>query len=885
MSEALWFLWAKKSRETGEKHPLIYHLIDVAMVTATMWDESLTKGMRQHFAQSLELSPDATRQTLAFWAGLHDLGKASPAFQGKCDLAREGLADRGLSFPRFVVRGGSRHGMVSAYALPSLLESETGLPRRLSRQVARAVGGHHGVWPSPLKLSNLDLAQAGGEEWQALRRELLLVLRDLLSPPLVGKIGHNQEEENAFLTLLSGLTSVTDWLGSMERYFPFVSKTMEPAKYAKHAASQAQRALNELGWTGWRPPAQPKSFQELFEFSPRPMQERVIQLAAQLPEPALVLIEAPTGVGKTEAALYLADHWALACQQRGLYVAMPTMAISNQMFGRVKEILNRRYPKSLINMHLIHSEARWSESFQHLRLETADDRPEGAVAALTWFVPRKRSLLASFGVGTVDQALMSVLQTRHFFVRLFGLGHKTIVFDEVHAYDTYMSEIFCRLIAWLRAVGASVVILSATLPRRTRERLLRAYCDEPIPEIPRVPYPSISYATGNQIKAVQLRLPESRTIDLDWIDRDPGAIAAWLGSELRDGGCAAVICNTVRRAQEVYQAIKATRAVTQEQLILFHSRFPSAWRSEIEDAVLRRFGTGNQRPTRGIVVATQVIEQSLDLDFDLMVTDLAPADLILQRAGRLHRHEREGRPPELYRPRLCIAKPADLGGAPDFESDVWVYEPYILLRSYVALRGRDRLVLPNDTEALIEDVYGDSVPDDFPVGLTARLEEARLKMKTHEGEDAFKARLKLVAAPEAEGLLTKGNLGLDEDNPEVHQALRAMTRLIPPSVSLVCFHDTPRGLALEPDGTQLVELEQEPTGELTDRIAQHTVRVTSQPVVGFLLEQGVPRCWKRNPVLRNYRVAVFVDGVCEFDGQNYRLRLSRELGLEIIKEG
>ena len=879
-------LWAKTSRDRTETHPLICHMIDVAQVALTLWHEALTGGVRAQVAGALGLDTDEAGRLVAFWAGLHDLGKASPCFQRKHAPALAELANAGLSFPKRYSQESCYHGVISGETLAVPLEEQTGLPRQPARKVARAVGGHHGAWPHPQDLQALGSSHLGGDDWEAVRRELVQAMVRLFAPPTIEKLGATQEEENALLTLISGLTSTADWIGSMEGYFGYALAPIEPARYSESAAAQARRALGELGWTDWRPPEAGISFQELFGFPPWPMQGRVVALAERLAQPALVIVEAPTGGGKTEAALYLADHWAQVCQQRGLYVAMPTMATSNQMFGRVTEFLVQRYPDDLVNAHLIHSQARWREDMQALRLETTDERKGGTVAAMAWFLPRKRSLLAPFGVGTVDQALLGVLQARHFFVRLFGLSHKTIIFDEVHAYDTYMSTLFQRLLSWLRWVGASVVILSATLPAATRRALLQAYAgvgDLPLPE---VSYPAITWATEDAIGVEPLEVSESRTVALEWIERQSEVVANQLADELGEGGCAAVICNTVRRAQEVYCAIREARILPPEQLILFHARFPFAWREEIEREVLNRFGKNGDRPERAIVVATQVIEQSLDLDFDLMVTDLAPVDLMLQRAGRLHRHERDGRPPAMTTPRLLITEPAQRDGVPDFGPDSYIYERYVLLRSLLALQGRERVTLPAETEALIEAVYGEEmVFDNLTPALSAILAGARRLMDQHRQEEQAEARKRLIAEPGNQRLMNVSRAVLEEDKPELHRTLQALTRLIPSSVQLVCLHRSAAGLALEPSGSRpAVDLEQEPGPDLTRQLAQHTVAVTSYPIVKHFLGQDVPTGWLRHALLHNHRVAVFERGICVLSGTPYILRLSRELGLQIHKE-
>jgi len=879
-------LWAKTNRERTQVHPLVCHLIDVAQVALRLWNESLTDGARTQIARALNLQCEAAGRLVAFWAGLHDLGKATPCFQRKYLPAEIELSKVGLTFPRIFGQQTCPHGTISARLLRDLLESKTGLPRRVAISVCQAVGGHHGCWPAPADIQALKHVQIGGDEWEAVRGDLVDALASVLRPPQIERVQGARDVQNALWTLLSGLTAVADWIGSMQRYFPYQNGPVETASYAQAAASRAGRALAELQWTEWRPPEEDLPFTELFPFSPNVVQRAVIELAEQLDEPSLVIIEAPTGSGKTEAALYLADRWAVRLRQRGLYVAMPTMATSNQMYGRVCEFMDCRYRGSAVTPLLIHSQARWKRDASP-RVVIDDERPASSIEAMTWFLQRKRSLLAPLGVGTVDQTFLSVLQTRHFFVRLFGLSHKTLIFDEVHAYDTYMSSLFERLLRWLRAVGTSVVLLSATLPAKSRRALLEAYAGSAKIAGAEVRYPALTWVSGSRSGIVALDMPESKAIGLGWLGREPAETIARLAELLRDGGCAAVICNTVARAQEVFRALREARIVPEGELILFHARYPFAWRDEIEKNVLARFGKGSDRPGEAIVVATQVIEQSLDLDFDVMVSDLAPVDLLLQRAGRLHRHERSSRPLHVAAPQFFVTVDAVEDAVPDFGSDAFVYEPFILLRSYLALRGRDRLVLPADTAALIEAVYGDEGAGEeaLPQSIVAALFKWRKMMEAHEEHDVFEARKRLVAGPDDEGLLYHHSPNLEEDSAALHQAFQALTRLGPRSLSLVCLHQTPQGLNTQPDGTGVrVDPGQVPDDEMTDALARHTVAVSHWSVVQHFLAQETALGWEEHPLLRNHRLARFRDGVCLLDGVPYQLRLSRELGLEIVKE-
>ena len=326
---------------------------------------------------------------------------------------------------------------------------------------------------------------------------------------------------------------------------------------------------------------------------------------------------------------------------------MPTTATSNQMHERTTNFLSRQLGRQIEPL-LVHSQALLRDLPDQGDPVEEREHEGDAASGQAWFLPRKKSLLAPYGVGTVDQALMSILQTKHFFVRLLGLSHKVVIFDEVHAYDAYMSELFERLLTWLRAVGASVIILSATLPEKTRQKLARAYAGSTGAAAAATLYPRLTFAdAGGIVNAIALTPPPTKTLQFDWMSREKEDIVTKLRELLVDGGCAAVICNTVTRAQELFRAIRdlPEKLCDDENLILFHARFPMAWREEIEQKVLHKFGPGGEkgkrdpaRPQKAIVVATQVIEQSLDLDFDIMISDHAPVDLLLQRSGRLQRH-------------------------------------------------------------------------------------------------------------------------------------------------------------------------------------------------------------------------------------------------------
>jgi len=891
-------LWAKANRKAGVIHPLIYHLIDVANVTLALWNKALAPQMRRQFSGWLGLNDEETGRLLAFWAGLHDLGKAGPAFQRRYSPAIEQLQARGLIFPEVLSPDPAAHGVVSTWALQELLVQQTGLEKSLARRIARSLGGHHGSWPIPdyFLPGKLKQSDKGDASWEEARRELAQSLYSLLKPPAPASWPAEQPVENALLTLFSGLVSVADWIGSMENLFPYEPLYMGYEKYAEKSAGQALSALERLGWGGWKAAGQTLPFPEMFPFPPNAIQQAVIETAHLVESPCLLILEAPTGSGKTEAALYLADTWLQAQQGGGLYIAMPTQATSNQMFERLVRYLRSRYPEDAIQVQLIHGQSQLMDFERTPNVSGVSDDEIGddevATRAMTWFLPRKRSLLAPFGVGTVDQTLMSVLQTRHFFVRLFGLSSKVVVFDEVHAYDTYMSTLFHRLLEWLRAAGVSVILLSATLPEVTRKELVQAYCGRQANPGLETAYPRLTLAWGQAAACKTLPAPEPREVKLEWIDNQAGNVVAFLQETLTEGGCAAVICNRVGRAQEVYRAIRKAGLADPQNILLFHARYPFAWRKEIEEKVLRLFSKGGggernpDRPVKAIVIATQVIEQSLDLDFDLIVSDLAPIDLLIQRAGRLHRHPQnnDGRPEQLKAPRLALCHPEMNEQIPNFGADRWVYEEYVLLASWMALQDRGALHLPGETSLLIEQVYGNFQPGNDPK-LTEALQQTRERMRRQREKEIFEARTRLIPRVDDEELFDRAMLGLEEDDPRVHRTFQALTRLIEEGVTLICLHRTPAGLLLESDGNgEIVDLERPIPTELVRSLLHREVTLQHRGVVEYFRNQGTPTAWRRSAALRYHYPAIFENGRCVLSGTPLTLILDRETGLEVLNE-
>lgn len=967
--------WAKLPRKKDEYpptkfHPLLCHMLDVAAVAQALWDNVLTQRSRQRIAKALGFEEDNLAEAgvwLSFLAGLHDLGKASPVFQLQPEAQKLLHFYQSLTASSLVKKG-AWHGWITATELPEILESEWKIEKPLAKRLAVLIGGHHGSFPRSGERQKLRRdnptdrdPRVGKGNWpearMALTKEIASILFGSSDVQLPDSNNARIVHDNADAMILAGLVSVADWLGSDEHSFPYIIHAVngefdEPNAntlqgYFHKAQQQAQDALRKTGWLDRLPSAPQRPLAKLFSYLTAPdpftansLQEAVEKLADEIMEPSLVIVEAPMGEGKTEAALYLADRWNLPpLGLEGCYFALPTQATSNQIYGRVRRFLEHRYPGRDINYQLLHGFADLHEGFQMSKersrrqvqpppapIGISGEQGEGEdtislanVIAAEWFTHRKRALLAPFGVGTVDQALLAALQTRHVFVRHFGLAHKTIIVDEVHAYDAYMTELLKCLLQWLAALGSSVVLLSATLPAKRRKELLQAYAEGVLEKqaagahaasIAEADYPRVSVISAK--RANSYHVPGSttgRTLRIKWIDGalpEPEEESFSLGEALQEaliaGGCVAVICNTVGRAQDMFQALRdcfelgAKRGLPVPDLDLFHARFLFGERAKREKRAVSRFGKSQtssdkpenlvaendqvNRPTRAVLVATQVIEQSLDLDFDLMVSDFAPIDLLLQRSGRVHRHKRDNRY-RLTTPTLWVCAPTEENDVPVFEKGTEViYEDWqhVLLRSWFELKKRTGqsepstalVSIPHDISEMIEAAYKDQdAPADASPALRQAWATTREEQETRLEKLAKRAAGVSIAPPLDPGdLLNEWNKKLVEDDPEVDPKLQALTRP-EPNVQVVC---------LLPDEIAQAKLGKKPDRETALFLLGRSVSLTNRQLLSDLLKRPAKSSWKESPFLRNHRLLEF-DANRECTVGKITLRLDEELGL------
>ena len=464
--------------------------------------------------------------------------------------------------------------------------------------------------------------------------------------------------------LLAGLCSVSDWLASRcdEVHFPFKLSPLDLAEYFKQKRTQDAPAI--LAFAGII--GTPKNYGGISSLlkasdTPRPLQSRIEALPLL---PGMTIIEAPTGSGKTEAAL--AQAWRLVAEglADAIVFALPTQATANAMLGRLEQLGDKLFSDNP-NLLLAHGNARFNKAFTALKLRGCGDEDEdGWVQCSTWLAEsRKRVFLGQIGVCTIDQVLISVLPVKHRFVRGFGVGRSVLIIDEVHAYDAYMYGLLEEVLSQQRLSGGSAILLSATLPAVQKEKLGAAWGGEVAEDVRAKDYPLLSWFGEQAFPPLVLERheePQPVTVGIETLrlaEMEPDrALLDRLIAAAEVGAQVAVICNLVNDAQRLAAQLRDRTSIPVD---LFHARYRFKDRQAKESEVIGRFGPEGRRGSGRILVATQVVEQSLDLDFDWLVTQLCPVDLLFQRMGRLHRHRRDQRPLGFESPLCTVLLPPD----------------------------------------------------------------------------------------------------------------------------------------------------------------------------------------------------------------------------------
>ena len=762
-------------------HLLPYHSLDVAAVGYVLLQQD--HAYLNHFLRLTGLDKSQFITWFTFLLALHDIGKFADSFQNLNADVLEKLQQR-TSKRQYGLRHDSLGWILWKKHLSQYFKEKGIIPLGTKRRPSTAsesldvwmgaMVGHHGQPPQPTtnRLPRDDFDEANDfAAATAFLDDLLPLLFD--ETPVFPAC--STEAIQLASWWLSGLAVLSDWLGSNTNFFPYHSQEMSLASYWVRAKQQAEQGIHKAELLSCLPSVS-LTLADLIDVEPHitpeptPLQQMVSEW--ELPaSPHLFILEDVTGAGKTEAAVLLAHRLMQAGQGNSLYFALPTMATANTMYSRMKDVYRKLFAHgknpSLI---LAHGASDMSADFRQSVFPempiTADHYGDGTTPAgahcNVWLADnRKKALLADIGIGTVDQALLAILPARHQSLRLLGLMNKILLVDEVHACDAYMHELLCALLRAHAAAGGSVILLSATLPKKQRQALLNAYAEgqgwrKPVLQATDdKSYPLVSClnAQGLREQVVATRPSVKREVNVQFLS-ERQAIDDLLSRTVEQGQCACWIRNTVKDAIEVYQQIKAQHP--DWQVDLFHARYALGDRIVIEKRVVSRFDKSSTAESRHgqILIATQVVEQSLDLDFDTLITDLAPIDLLIQRAGRLRRHTRDAMGNRIHgddqrgevtlhiHSPVATDSPTGRWIADFFPNAQKVYEHHGQLWLTVKrLWRKGKFQMPEDTRCLIEGVYGVDAQDDIPQTLLYRSNAA----EGGDHADASLARLNALS--------------------------------------------------------------------------------------------------------------------------------------------
>ena len=685
-----------------------------AMDTAGVMRNLCCKWLPQSFFRWLseEVGEDIFLGVCCLLALLHDVGKLIALFQSNIQIHLDDYAGCSLKIPHD--SGAFNYNVPHARASEAIL-LKYGFPRSL----AAIIGAHHGkpqdgdadiaIETSPYCFYGPDEEK---EAWETCWQQTIDAALEQCGFTSVEEL---PEVSMSAQMVLTGLLIMADWLASNTGYFPLipVEQSGEAAWYPERVDAAWETIDLPDPWESQTFGMDAQEFDDEFGFVPNGVQQAVIKAGNEAAAPGIFILEASMGCGKTEASLALAEILAQRTGSGGLFFGLPTQATANGLFSRVRQWAEYQSSEERHGIRLAHGASAMNAEYQELfhgSAEISEDE-EGGLIVHSWFEGRKQALLADFVIGTVDQLLMASLQSKHLMLRHLGLAGKVVIIDEVHSYSHHMNAYLDRTLTWLGEYGAPVIVLSATLPEERRAALVQAYLQgrshqSKVIKLPEdaawrhsLAYPLLTWTDGMEVNQTVIETGgDSRTVE---IERETLTnLPERLRTELAEGGCAGVIVNTVRRAQKI--AAELREKLPEMRVIVFHSQFVMADRVRREQMLLELVGkhsTAEQRD-RLIVVGTQVIEQSLDLDFDVLFTDLCPMDLLLQRIGRLHRHHPRVRPERLRVPRCLVLESDSDELEPGAKA---IYGPWLLLRTKELLP--EQIVLPQDIPVLVQKTY------------------------------------------------------------------------------------------------------------------------------------------------------------------------------------
>lgn len=879
--------------------PLWMHLWDTAGIMERLVRQWLPESVKRAMGFERE---EALLAHARFLGGIHDIGKATVAFQANILRTLPEARQRLETLTPLDCPEQNRRESPHARAGEAVL-----LWDDCPGGIASIVGAHHG---KPQSCAAVDDQLEGWESnyypkgqkkvWENFWTELLMtVLQDCGFDDTAELDDLNPQEE----VLLTGLLIMADWIASNTEYFPLIP--VEELGSMEDYPARVDRAWEKLAlpfpWEAQPGIADPQEFAVRFGFAPNAVQRAVLEAVDTAAEPGILILEAQMGVGKTEAALAAAEVMASRFGLGGVFFGLPTQATANGIFPRLLGWADTQSEETLPQaIKLAHGMAELNECYLRLQgrgVQLEEDAQEAhQVQVHQWFRGNKQALLANFVIGTVDQLLLAALAQKHVMLRHLGLAGKVVIIDECHAYDAYMNRYLDRALEWLGWYRVPVILLSATLPARRRAELVEAYQQKrtPAPDAPwktSCGYPLLTWTDGEEVRQTTIPLDTpSRTVQTVPLTED--GLPGFLREKMQAGGCAGVIVNTVKKAQAVARML--LEALPEKEVQVFHAQFLMPDRAAREQELMERIGKHSTPAQRDglIVVGTQVLEQSLDIDFDVMVTELCPMDLLLQRIGRLHRHTWRSRPRPMQ---AAVCAVLDTGEDAFDEGSAAVYGKWLLWRTRELLPQTIRL--PEEISSLVQQVYGWAAEDKLPED--AASEKLCHNYELEQGKRKDRAEAYLVHHPKVYKKFPRLNTldgWMADEGACSDPAARAAVRDGDPSVEvLVMVQGRDGGIHFLPwqEGGRTVASNCPPQPEEALKIARQKLRL---PAV-FGKEWNVKRVideleadnrrllaqWQLSPMLRG-ELVLLLDETLTAHLAGMTLHYDRENGLIYEKE-
>ena len=865
---------AKTSAETDHWLPLYMHHLDAYYVMQHLLDEFVSASIAESCGMDLELF----RNTALFCSLVHDIGKASVGFQYKIAF---NAADRAEILKKHLDIPDSMD-MRKIQSLPHAYAGEAVLKYYgCPESIAVIVGSHHGVpadsgYTYDLTCDRRDIIGYRNyygdteENRSTLETSWHNIILDALDRSGFGSVDDLPVINSQAQMLISGLLITADWIASNNRYFPLLEVDDDGENV--NSEERSRIAWENIGfterWNSDRNTYNENDFKTTFGFLPRAVQKRMIEIVENTSKPGLFILEAPMGSGKTEAALACAELVAAKCKKSGLFFGMPTQATTNGIFPRIMDWAEKQSGEYYHSVVLKHGSSELNETFQKIQKGIPEDDSDSGLVVHSWFCDSKKACLADFVAATVDRMLMLALKRRHVMLLHLGLAEKVVIIDEVHAYDAYMSRYLERALQWLGAYNTPVILLSATLPSKRRMSLVRAYLgkkrsDEIFEK--NIAYPLLTWTDNREL--MQEPLPQdaekkivhiSKCTDKDLLDIVNKAVGS--------GGCVGIIMNTVNRAQSTAKLIcgKIT-----DNVLLYHAQYTMQDRTKKENKLLQKIGRNDtQDDRRGLVViGTQVLEQSLDIDFDLLITDICPIDLLLQRIGRLHRHIHD-RPDDLKMP-VCRVLTDEYEN--EKSGSQMIYGTWLLKETLNIIP--DTVTLPDDISVLVQAVY-----NSFDES------EEYLNYKNKNDISVSKAEAFLLQKPKRKDIYGLLDRSVNDDQAE------ASVRDGADSIEVLAMKLYSDGTIGFLDNTMLSgELTYKDTEEIAKQRLKLPIRLANKwnidKTINELENNSKPyiSAWKKEPLLRG-KLVLFFDENNEAHLSGYKLKYDHTYGLIYEKE-